>query len=131
MTKTIQKMFVTILAVLTVFLFGGIFLMDKADTESVKADGVTELTIKSITYGGVRSNGIQLRFDIVFEENVDISEILKGVYGKEYSNEYGSVPFTVNDTDPSQYPVPYDYLYDAAAPSASNAIRLHLSASDY
>ena len=35
--------------------------------EYEKADEVTEVTIKSITYAGVRSNGVQLRFDIVFE----------------------------------------------------------------
>ena len=131
MTNTIKKIFVTILALFAVFLFGGIFLMDATDKQTVKADEVTEVTIKSITYAGVRSNGVQLRFDIVFEQNVDISEILKNYYGKEYSNEYGSVPFKVNDTDPSQYRVPYDFLYDAAAPSASNAIRLHISANDY
>ena len=126
--KTVKKVFVTILAFFTMFLFGGIFSLNKAD-KTAKAETVTELTVKSVTYQGLRSNGKQLKIDVEFNEDVNIQELFQEYFGSIYTSEYGSVPFEVNgDVASKQTPPPSgSYVFDSIAPDADNAVRIYLS----
>ena len=127
MKKTVKKVFVTILAFFTMFLFGGIFSLNKAD-KTAKAETVTELTVKSVTYQGLRSNGKQLKIDVEFNEDVNIQELFQEYFGSIYTSEYGSVPFEVNgDVASKQTPPPSgSFVFDSTL-STRNAVRIYLS----
>ena len=128
MTKTVKKLFVTILAIFTVFFFGGIISLNRTDNQHVKAETITELTVKSVTYQGVRSNGKQMKIDVVFNEDVNIQELFQEYFGSKYTSEYGSVPFEVNgDVASKQTPPPSgSFVFDSTL-STRNAVRIYLS----
>ena len=128
MKKTVKKVFVTILAFFTMFLFGGIFSLNKAD-KTAKAETVTELTVKSVTYQGLRSNGKQMKIDVEFNEDVNIKDLFQEYFGSIYTSEYGSVPFEVNGEAASQQTPPPSgsFVFDAGASSTRNAVRIYLS----
>lgn len=136
MFKTIAKSFATLLALFTVFFFGGIVSLNEVDTKKVSAEAttesVTEIGITHVYYAGIHgawaARPNRYMFDVAF--NYDFSDT-RDVTGCIY--RFGTGVAYVNDVDVATQFAENDLWYDGSGfvdsdCTNANAFRMYIYA---
>ena len=136
MFKTIAKSFATLLALFTVFVFGGIVSLNEVDTKKVSAEAttesVTEIGITHVYYAGIHgawaARPNRYMFDVAF--NYDFSDT-RDVTGCIY--RFGEGVAYVNDIDVATQFAENDLWYDGSGfvdsdCTDANAFRIYVYA---